>query len=99
MNAEIAAPEYIAEDTYTGKHGATGTRKGLRVATWLAGELAGLSAEGVIFESAGHTRGGQELFGRTRYLADVDGNLHCYDSDGAKKIIHPAGRALRILVR
>ncbi|MGW2515035.1 hypothetical protein ACWC0A_37835 [Streptomyces scopuliridis] len=92
-----SAPNCIAQDTYVGKHSVVGIRAGLRVTAWNAGELAGLSREGVIFDSFGHLRSGRELFGRTRYVADAEGNLHCYSSDGAKTIIHPAGRRLRIL--
>ncbi|KAF4408615.1 hypothetical protein [Streptomyces lycii] len=51
-----------------------------------------------MFESFGHV-GGVERFSRTRYVADSAGRLHCYDSDGARKIIHPAGRKLRILTK
>lgn len=91
-----AAPEYIAKDTYTGKHSVLGVRKGRRVSVWGAGELAAMAPEGVIFESFGHVNG-LEGFARVRYVADSEGNLHGYDSDGAKKVIHPASRKLRIL--
>jgi hypothetical protein len=92
-----AAPEYIAADTYTGKH-VTTMRKGFRATTWLARELAELAPEGAVFESFGHVFG-REQFGRTRYIADADGNLYLYDGDGALKGIHPADRKLRILTK
>jgi hypothetical protein len=90
-------PEYIAKDSYSGKQSTT-VRKGMRVTIWEARELAALAPGGVIFESFGHVNG-REMFGRTRYVADAAGNLHCYDSDGARKIIHPAARKLRIITR
>lgn len=91
------AADYITKDTYTGRH-TTALRKGFRVTVWTARELAELAPEGVIFESFG-TVGGIEKFGRSRYQADSDGNLHLYDSDGAKKIVHPASRKLRIITK
>lgn len=92
------APDYIAKDTYTGRH-VTTLRPGFRCTTWRAGELAqGMNPEGVIFEWFGR-QNGKDQFSRTRYVSDSDGNLHCYDSDGAKKIIHPAQRKLRILTQ
>ena len=89
------APEFIGKDDYQGRH-TVAAGKRFRTTTWEARELAALSREGVIFVSFGHV-GGVERFGRTRYVADAAGSLHCYDSDGAKKIVHPAGRTLRIL--
>lgn len=91
------APEYIAPDTYTGRH-TTAMLKGHRATVWAASELAALAPEGVIFESFGSVHG-REMFARTRYVADASGNLHCYDSDGAWKITHPATRKLRIITR
>lgn len=91
------APLYIVKDTYTGKH-TTPLRKGFRVTVWAAEELAALAPEGVIFGSFGHVNG-VEMFGRNRYRADAEGNLHLYDSDGAKKIVHPASRKLRIITK
>lgn len=88
-------PLYIGKDTYTGKH-TTAVRKGMRVTTWAASELADLATEGVIFASFGHVHG-QEKFARTRYLADDEGNLHCYDSCGGLGVVYRASRKLRIL--
>lgn len=90
------APEYIAPDTYTGKHTVAFSTRRYRVARYLAVELAKFGDSGVIFESMGHVDG-VEHFGRSRYIIDGDGRMHCYDSDGAKKIVHPADRVLRIL--
>lgn len=90
------APEYTTPDTYTGRCTVAFNSRKYRVAVYTAGELADLAPEGAVFDSMGHV-GGTEHFGRTRYIADADGNLHCYDSDGAKKIIHPASRRLRVL--
>lgn len=92
------APQRIERDTYTGRHTVWGPGKSYRVTMWGAAELARLAPEGAIFESFGHVRG-KEGFSRTRYVADTAGNLHCYDSEGTKKIIHPADRKLRILTR
>lgn len=86
-------PDYINSDTYTGRHTVAFSPRKYKVAFYKAGELAG---EGVFFESFGRVNG-VESFCRTRYVADPAGNLHCYDSDGALKIIHPADRMLRIL--
>lgn len=91
------APNYIAKDTYTGRH-TVWNPKTLRPEAWKAVELAQFAPEGIFWYSFGHVNG-REGFGRTRYVADSDGNLHCYDSNGRKVIVHPAGRSLRILVK
>lgn len=88
--------EFIAPDTYTGRHVVSFNIARYRVAEYTAAELIEFGCEGSFFESFG-TVGGVEQFGRTRYVADDAGNLHCYDADGARKIIHPADRVLRIL--
>lgn len=90
------APDYTGPDTYTGRQTVAFNGRKYRVAVYTAGELATLAPESAVFESFGRVHG-VEHFGRTRYVADAEGNLHCYDSDGAKKIIHPASRKLRIL--
>lgn len=103
MNANTTpateAPAYIAADDFTGRHMITikGTRKGRRIVKVTARWIAANASEGVFFDSFGSVRGG-EGFARNRYVADAEGNLHCYDSEGAKKIVHPAERALRIMV-
>lgn len=90
------APQRIEKDTYQGRQTTAKGRKH-RIAVWTAAELAKLAREGVIFESFGRVNG-VEMFGRTHYVADASGALHCYDSEGAKKCIHPSDRKLRILV-
>jgi hypothetical protein len=92
------ATDFIAPDTYQGKHSTFRPAAGIRPTAWKAAELAELAPSGVIWESFGHVNG-CEGFGRSRYVADEAGNLHVYDSDGAKVAIHPAGRTLRILTR
>lgn len=90
------APDYIRRDDFTGRLTALMDPRKYRVAVYTAAELAARDDHGVIFESFGHLRG-VETFGRTRYIADGLGNLHCYAWDGAKTIIHPADRKLRVL--
>ena len=103
MNANTVptteAPAYINADDFTGTHMITvnGPRKGMRIMKVTARWIAANASEGVFFDSFGSVRGG-EGFARNRYVADAEGNLHCYDSEGAKKIVHPAERALRILI-
>lgn len=86
---------FIGKDSYTGKHTMAFNPKVFRVAVYTAGELAAMDL-GSFFQSFGSV-GGVEHFIRTRYVPDADGNLFCYDADGALKIVHPAGRKLRIL--
>lgn len=89
--------DYIAKDTYTGKQTMTLNANKHKVTIYTAREIAGFLSEGAVFESFGSVYG-KERFGRTRYVADSAGNLHCYDSNGRKIIVHPADRKLRILV-
>jgi hypothetical protein len=95
-----AAPAFIARDTYTGHWTCTGVPIGRQVGTFTASELATmLGADGpfIVWEFSGNTRGRGPLFTRSRYVADAEGNLHGYDSNGRKVIVHPAGRAVRVL--
>lgn len=95
------APTYITADDFTGRHTITinGPRKGLRIAKVTARWIAANASEGAIFTSFGHSYGYKgEGFSRSRYVATANGDLHCYDSEGARKIIHPADRVLRILI-
>lgn len=92
-----STPDYLAPDTYTGLY-TVGIRASTRVETWSARSLAILSGEGAIFESIGYVHG-LEKFTRSRYVADQQGNLHCYNAEGAKSIVHPADRPLRILIK
>jgi hypothetical protein len=105
MNANTTyateAPAYIAADDFTGKHMVTitGPRKGMKIAKVTARWIAANATEGVFFDSFGHGHGFKgEGFARNRYVATANGDLHCYDSEGAKKIVHPAERVIRILI-
>lgn len=96
LTALATAPDYLGKDDYAASYTVAFRPSKYRVARYLASELAAMDDHGVFFESFGHVRG-VEHFCRVRYVADGLGNLHCYDADGAKKIVHPAGRALRVL--
>ncbi len=91
------APAYIARDTYAGRHSIHRPVAKVKADAYTAAELAALAPTGIIWESFGATFPGRESFGRRRYVADAAGNLHIYDSDGARKQIHPAARAIRVL--
>jgi hypothetical protein len=93
------APAYIDRDTYTGRYTIHRPTVRVQAASFTAAELAELSPTGVIWGSFGTTFPGRESFGRNRYVADSAGNLHLYDSEGRRVIIHPAGRAIRVLTR
>lgn len=94
------APAYIAPDTYTGRYTVSNLKPGYQPDAFTAAELATLATEGVLWESFGTPHGfRREHFARTRYVADSDGNLHCYASDGHKVIVHPADRKLRIVTK
>ena len=95
MTTTQTAPRYIARDTYTGRW-ARGLSANVFAVAIPARDLAAEAAEGVIWESFGHVNG-RERFGRSRYVADSEGNLHVYNSDGGKTLVHPAGRVLRVL--
>lgn len=101
MNNEAAtateAPACIARDAYTGRHSIHRPNAKVRADAYTAAELAALAPTGIIWESFGATFPGRESFGRSRYVADSEGNLHIYNSDGAKVLIHPASRAIRVL--
>jgi hypothetical protein len=91
------APAYIARDTYVGRHSIHRPVARVKAASFTAAELAAMNPTGIIWESFGTTFPGRESFGRRRYIADAGGNLHIYDSDGARKQIHPATRTIRVL--
>lgn len=93
------APAYIARDTYTGRHSIHRPVAKVKAGTFIAAEIAEMASEGVIWTSFGATFPGRESFGRERYIADAEGNLHVYDSNGRKVIIHPASRELRLLTK
>jgi hypothetical protein len=91
------APTYIPRDTYTGRHSIHRPVAKVKADSFTAAELAALAPAGVVWESFGATFPGRESFGRSRYVADTEGNLHIYDSNGRKVLIHPAGRSIRVL--
>lgn len=98
--ATTAAPaKFIAPDTYTGTYTRRGIPAGFRVAHGTAAEIAAAMPTGVMWVSFGHLRCGREGFGRTRFVADSTGALHCYASNGNRVIIHPADRELRFLAK
>lgn len=96
------APEYIARDTHAGRHWFAGRTGARRTDVFTAAELAamcpatGPDGEFVLFEVV-ELANNRRMYKRTRFIADADGALHGYTSDGARVIIHPADRKLRIL--
>jgi hypothetical protein len=92
---------HIAADNWTGTWTRRGIPAGYRADTFTAAELSAHfgQEEFVIWESAGQSRGGYELFCRSRYVAQADGSLAGYDANGRRVIIHPAARNLRILTK
>jgi len=93
------APKFIARDTYAGKYSIHRPVAKVKAGVFLASEIAEMAPEGIVWVSFGATFPGRESFGRERYVADEEGNLHVYDSNGAKVIVHPAGRKLRLLTK
>jgi hypothetical protein len=94
---EPGAPAFIARDTHASCHSIHRPVAKVKAASFTAAELAALAPAGIIWQSFGATFPGRESFGRNRYVADAEGNLHVYDSEGAKVIIHPAARSIRVL--
>lgn len=93
----MSAPAWIGKDTHQGPWSRT-VRPPYRLERWPAGDIATTVGREGIFWSW-YTSHPVERVARNRYVADDDGNLHCYDSDGRKVIVHPADRVLWILVR
>jgi len=95
------APYIAAEPKVEGRrHQRTGTPAGMRILRFTASELATmLGAEGTFWEFHGHTHNGRPLFGRTRYVADAEGNLAVYCSEGRLVLVHPARRKIGVLAR
>lgn len=93
------APKYIARDTYTGRQSIHRPNAKVKAGLFEAREIAAMGHEGVIWESFGATFPGRESFGRSRYVADDEGNLHIYDSNGMLVLVHPADRKIRLLTR
>lgn len=99
MMKTTEAPDSIKADRHPGKRQLTGTAR--RSDVFTAAELATTAPDGTPFtlwEFSGHV-GGQPLWTRTRYIAQGDGSLVGYDAEGARKIIHPRDREIRILTK
>lgn len=96
QTSATTAPDYTDADTYTGRWNRRGVPAGMWASMFAAAELAALAPEGIVWTSFSHIRG-REYFRRERYIADDAGNLHVYDSNGRKVIVHPAARPLRVL--
>ena len=98
------APEYTDRDTYTGRWRVTKSPRNAAygIGSASARDLADTYGAGtpfIIWEYAGNLHNGLRLFARTRFIADSEGDLHGYDSNGRKVIIHPADRKVRFLTR
>lgn len=93
------APRYIARDTYTGKLAIHRPVAKVKAASFAAAELAAMAPAGVIWESFGTAFPGRESFGRSRYVAAPNGDLHIYNSAGLLTLIHPASRRIRVLTK
>ena len=95
------APYIAAEPKVEGRrYHRTGIPAGMRLTYFTAAALAKvLGPEGTFWEYHGHTRSGHPLFGRTRYVADAQGNLAVYCSEGRLVLVHPAGRKIGVLAR
>lgn len=89
--------QYIAADTYTGRHTLRSNSK--RSGVFTARELASMapaSGELVVWEFSGHVRG-VALYVRTRFVGQEDGSLAGYCSEGRLVVIHPADRKVCVL--
>lgn len=95
--APAEAPTYIARDTHAGRHSIHPRTGARRSDVYTAAELAALAPTGILWEFISGVFPGRDSFNRVRYVADAAGNLHIYDSEGARKLIHPAARAIRVL--
>lgn len=95
------APAYTVRDPYQGKWMITPVLgDGRRASVFTAAELAEMAPNGIIWESFGTVvAAGREGFCRSRYIADADGHLHFYDSDGGKVSICPPDRGVRLLAK
>ena len=91
------APTFIARDTHEGRHSIHRKNSAVKAATFTAAEIAALAPTGILWASFGATFPGRESFGRSRYIATPNGDLHLYDSNGRKVIVHPADRKIRVL--
>jgi hypothetical protein len=100
MTTTTMEAQYIAPDTYAGRWTVRGTR---RSDVFTAGELAEMAETMpdqtiVLWEFSGHVHG-QPLYVRGRFVGQADGSLVGYDSNGARSIIHPADRKIRVITK
>ena len=99
------APEYIDRDSYTGRWQLTRTdatlaNRGQLIGVDTAAAHAANHGAGEVFtlwEYVGRIRGGAHLFHRSRFVANADGSLNGYDSEGRLVIRHPSTRDVRYL--
>lgn len=96
--AVAKAPLYLSRETYTGRWWMDRFKPGYGARTFTAAEVAAHAASGAIWKDSGSVHGRVTYF-RERYLADADGNLHLYDSNGRKVGVHRADKPLSIATR
>lgn len=92
---------YIAKSAHEGDWVKT-VRSGYRIDAFTARELAemdlprGATGEFNLWEAAPSRQSGVQFFFRVRFVAQPDGSIAAYASDGHLVIIHPADRKLLI---
>lgn len=99
MIATATPARYIAKSEHQGSWVKSAT-SGYRIDEFTAGELAQMApaetGEINLWEASGSRQGGIQFFYRTRFVAQADGSIADYASDGHLVIIHPADRKIRI---
>ena len=95
------APYIAAEPKVEGRrYQRTGIPAGMRISYFTAAELAQmLGPEGAFWGFSGHAHNGRPLFTRKRYVANADGDLAIYCTEGQLVQIHLAGRKVGVLAR
>lgn len=99
MTTTATAPQYLPADTYAGRHSLRSNK--VRSDVFTAAELAAMTTGDtpiVLWEYHG-TVHGVNLYGRHRFVAQADGSLVGYAANGARTIIHPADRRLRVMTK
>lgn len=100
MTATTAPARYIAKSAHKGAWVKT-LASGYRIDAFTAGELAQMApaetGEINLWEASASRQGGVQFFYRTRFVAQADGSIAAYASDGHLVIVHPADR--KILIR
>ena len=100
-NLDTAPATYIAKSEHRGTWVKT-LASGYRIDAFTAREIAemdlprGATGEINLWEASASRTGGVQFFYRTRFVAQADGSLAAYASDGHLVIIHPADRKIRI---